>query len=435
MSFQQVEVVEVLAWGETVGAVAADPGTGAYAFEYAPDWQSRGVQLAPLHMPNGPGVWVFPSLSSDTYYRLPPLLADSLPDRFGNALIDRWMAQHGIRPTAVTPLDRLAYSADRAMGALEFRPPANATILTELTAIALADLVAAARQALTGELTDGPGAEAALSQLIAVGTSAGGARPKAVIAYNPDTHQMRPGQLDAPEGYEHWLIKLDGVDGDPTREATLADGQASGVIEYAYHLMATAAGIDMTECRLLPEGPRNHFLTRRFDRHGTSGRLHMLSLCGLAHLDFNMAGAHGYEQYLGTVDQLGLGSGARHQAFRRIVFNVAAVNHDDHTKNLAFLCTDGGEWSLAPAFDVTYAHNPAGRWTAHHQMTVSGKGDDITRADLEELGNRFAVPSYRRAIDEVIETVAGWPRFAEQAGLDESLANAIADDHRRHRPR
>lgn len=433
MTSVPVEVVEVRAWGRTVGAVTNDPATGAYAFEYTPDWIASGVELSPLHLPLRPGVWVFPGLNPQTYLMLPPLLADALPDRFGNALIDAWMTARGVPVETVTPLDRLAYTADRAMGALEFHPPAGAPV-AEVTAIALADLVTAARAALAGEISEGPEAEAALQQLLAVGTSAGGARPKAVIAYNPETSQIRSGQLAAPEGFEHWLIKLDGVGVDPTREQSLGEGQGYGLVEYAYHLMATAAGVEMTECRLLPEGPRNHFLTRRFDRYGTAGKVHVLSLCGLAHLDFNMAGAHSYEQYLTAIKQLGLGEAATEQAFRRLVFNVAAVNRDDHTKNLAFVCDGNGAWRLAPAFDVIYAHNPSGKWTSAHQMSVAGKRDGITREDLELVGDRFAVPGYRDAIDEVLAAVDRWPEFAERAGVPGKTSAAIAEEHARYRP-
>lgn len=434
MSFAGVDVVEVWAWGELVGAVALDPATDAYAFEYTPDWIARGIELSPLHLPARPGVAVFPELNPATFLRLPPMLADALPDRFGNALIDAWMARHGIPGDRVTPLDRLAYTADRAMGALEFRPPAGAPT-PEPTAIALADLVTTARAALAGELTEGPAAEEALSQLIAVGTSAGGARAKAVIAYRPETGQIRSGQLGAPEGFEQWLIKLDGVTGDPTRETSLGEGTGYGIVEYAYHLMARAAGIDMAECRLLPEGPRTHFLTRRFDRTGTDGKIHLQSLCGLAHLDFNLPGAHDYAQYLQTIDALGLGAPAREQAFRRIAFNVAAVNRDDHTKNLAFLCDPDGTWRLAPAFDVTFAHNPAGRWTSVHQMAVEGKRDGIALADLEALADRGTVPGYRDVIAEVLAAVDRWPELADQAGVPAETAEAIAEEHRRHRPR
>ncbi len=433
MTFVPTEALEVRAWGRAVGAVTADPATGAYAFEYTPDWIARRVELSPLHLPLAPDIYEFPALNPQTYLHLPPLLADALPDRFGNALINAWMAAQGVPTESITPLDRLAYAADRAMGALEFYPPAGSPT-PEMSAIALADLVAAARTALTGALSGDPETEAALQQLIAVGTSAGGARPKAVIAYNPETSQIRSGQLTAPEGFEHWLIKLDGVGGDPTRDQILGAGRGYGIVEYAYHLMATAAGVDMAECRLLPEGPRTHFLTRRFDRYGSAGKVHLLSLCGLAHLDFNLAGAHGYEQYLATIDELGLGEGAREQAFRRIVFNVAAVNRDDHTKNLAFLCDEEGTWRLAPAFDVIYAHNPSGKWTSAHQMSVAGRRDAITREDLETVGDRYAVPGYREAIDAVLAAVDRWPEFADVAGVPGDTISAIAHEHTRYRP-
>lgn len=436
MSFTSAEVVEVRAWGETVGATALDPASQAYAFEYAPEWLAAGPELAPLHMPNRGGVFVFPGLGRDTFHGLPPLLADALPDRFGNALIDAWMAARGITADEVTPLDRLAYVADRAMGALEFRPPAD-VIADELGSIQLADLVATARTALRGELTSDEETTSALRQLIQVGTSAGGARPKAVIAFNPETSQVRSGQLSTPAGYEHWMIKLDGVGADPTREGQALDAAGGyGIVEYAYHLMAAAAGIEMAECRLLPEGPRTHFMTRRFDRGPGGVRHHMLTLCALAHLDFNLAGAHGYEQYLATIDALGLGAAAREQAFRRVVFNVAAVNRDDHTKNLAFLLPEGGDgWQLAPAYDVTFAHNPSGTWTRHHQMSVGGKVEGITRTDLDEMGDRWAVPAHRAVVDDVLTAVGGWREHAAAAGLDEERAEAIAAEHDRYRPR
>ncbi len=436
MSFRSVEIIEVRAWGRTVGATTLDPTSRAYAFEYAPEWLDTGGELAPLHMPNRPGVFVFPALRRETFHGLPPLLADALPDRFGNALIDAWMAGCGISAAAVTPLDRLAYVAERAMGALEFRPPADAPS-EDLGSIQLADLVATARSALRGERRGDEETASALKELIQVGTSAGGARPKAVIAYNPETSQVRSGQLATPAGYEHWLVKLDGVGADPTREVqALGETGGYGIVEYAYHLMATAAGIEMAECRLLPEGPRTHFMTKRFDRGPDGIRHHMLTLCALAHLDFNLAGAHGYEQYLGTIDELGLGAAAREQAFRRIVFNVAAVNRDDHTKNLAFLLPQGGDgWCLAPAYDVTFAHNPTGTWTRHHQMSVGGQVEGITRTDLSELGDRWAVPAHREVIDDVLAAVTGWRDHAATAGLAEERAEAIAAEHARHRPR
>lgn len=434
MTYVGTELLEVWAWGRLVGACALDPSKGAYAFEYAPGWLDEGVELAPIHLPRAPGVFAFPSLDAATYHRLPPLLADALPDRFGNAVVDAWMARRGVAARVITPLDRLAYTADRAMGALEFRPPL-APEAPPPTVVELADLVDTARRSLTGELTDGAEAEASLERLVQVGTSAGGARAKAVIAYDPVTSRIRSGQHEAPDGFEHWLIKLDGVDVDPSREAALGPGRGYASIELGYHRMALDAGVDMSECRLLPEGPRTHFLTRRFDRVGTSGKLHLLSLCGLAHLDFNHAGAHGYEQYLSTVGELGLGPDARAQAFRRAVFNVAAVNRDDHTKNLAFLCDPDGTWRLAPAYDLTFAYNPAGAWTARHQMSIGGKTEGIALADLEELGDRFAVPAHRSVIADVLAAVDRWPAHAEEAGVAGDVAARIGEVHRRFRPR
>lgn len=426
MSYQSVDVIEVLAWGRTVGALALDPATGFYAFEYDPDWVESGQQLAPLQMPNQPGTFVFPGLSPETFQRLPAMIADCLPDRFGNALVNAWMQDHGVRTADITALDRLAYASDRSMGTLEFRPPAASQSI-EATALQLADLVTAARSAVTGDLDNAP--KDALSELIQVGTSAGGARAKAVIAYNPVTGQMRTGQLDAPMGYEHWLIKLDGVGDDPTREnSTPGGGTGYGRIEYAYSLMATAAGLTMTECKLLPEGPRTHFMTRRFDRLPNGDRVHLQSLCGLAALDFNMAGAHSYAQYFNALDALGLGVDAREQAFRRMVFNVVAMNRDDHTKNLAFLLPEQGDWVLAPAYDITYAHNPAGKWTGLHQMSIEGKRDQIGLNDLYRVADKFLVPGYKAVVSEVVQAAKQWPDFAAEAGVGAGATTQIGDD-------
>jgi len=432
MTHTPVEVIEVRAWGHTVGALALDPTTEFHAFEYSPDWIADGPELSPLLMPNRAGTFVFPDLSPETFMRLPAMIADSLPDRFGNALVSAWMREHGIQDSDISPLDRLAYAADRSMGALEFRPPAGPRP-DDTTALQLADLVTAARSALRGDLRSAP--DDALNELIQVGSSAGGARAKAVVAHNPATGQIRSGQLDAPDGYEHWLIKLDGVGIDPTREThALASGSGYGIIEFAYHLMATTAGVTMNECKLLPEGPRTHFMTRRFDRLPDGSRVHMQTLCGIAGLDFNMAGAHSYAQYLGVIDELDLGPTAREQAFRRIVFNIAALNRDDHTKNLAFLLPQDGHWQLAPAYDITHSHNPAGRWTNRHQMSLEGKREGITIADLHRFADTFRVADYRRIVTEVIEAVDHWPDHAAAAGVDPDTTSRIAADLHDARP-
>ena len=436
MSYQRTDVIEVLVWGVRVGAVALDPDTGWYAFAYAPEWIDEGFELAPLHMPLRAEPYEFPDLRPQTFYRLPPLLADALPDAFGNALVNAWLAEQGIPASQITPLDRLAYAADRAMGALEFRPPARPTGTDAPTAVQLADLVLAARRTVTGDFTGDESAHAALEQLIQVGTSAGGARAKAVVAFNPVTYQIRSAYAFPEDGFEQWLIKLDGV------SATGMDGHGDGLgesapygrIEYAYSEMARAAGVEMSPCRLLAEGPRRHFMTRRFDRGPGGTRHHMISLCALAELDYNLIATHTYDQYFQTVDALGLPAAAKQQAFRRMVFNVMAVNHDDHTKNFAFVRPEGGPWELAPAYDLTHAYRSDSEWTSRHLMAVNGKFEDIELEDIYAVGDRADVPGYRRVVREVREAVDEWPTFATSAEIDPGITKAIADDMDRFRP-
>jgi serine/threonine-protein kinase HipA len=436
MTYQPVGVVEVLAWHQRVGAAALDQRSGWYAFAYDPAWIETGIELAPLHMPLRPEPYQFPGLSRETYYGLPPLLADALPDAFGNALVDQWMSEHGVSPGDITPLDRLAYAADRALGALEFRPPARDRSDEAPTAVQLADLVLAARQVVTGDVGNDESARDALQDLIHVGTSAGGARPKAVVAYNPQTSQIRSPYAAAAEGFEQWLIKLDGVSsrGLDGHGSDLGQGTPYGRIEYGYSLMAGAAGLDMAPCRILAEGPRRHFMTRRFDRGPDNERHHVLTLCGLAHLDFNMIGAHSYDQYLQTVQQLGLGPEALQQAYRRMVFNVMAVNRDDHTKNLSFLLPHHGRWQLAPAYDISHAYRPDSVWTQKHLMSVNGRFEGITKDDLQAVGERHHVPAYRRVGRETAEAVHRWPEFAEEAEVPGDAIAQIAGDMERFRP-
>lgn len=433
MSYAQVDLIEVRAWDRTVGIVALDPETEYYAFEYDNEWIAKGQPLSPIYMPKQRGTFVFPQLSIQTYHRLPAMLGDALPDRFGNALVDAWMADNGVPSDRITSLDRLAYAADRGMGALTFRPPADRP-QKDTTAIQLADLVTAARAMVSGEITTSPNMHEALRQLIQVGTSAGGARAKAVIAYNPATDQIRPGQLDAPEGFEHWLIKLDGVESDLGRDYDpFTNSQGYGQVEYAYYLMALEAGVQMSECKLLLEGSRVHFLSRRFDRTADGHRLHMQSLCAIAHLDFNLLKTHSYNQYLDIVNQLDLGRNALEQAFRRMVFNVVAVNRDDHTKNLAFLLPEDGEWKLAPAFDMTHAHNPSGDWTRRHQMSINGKFDKISMDDLVAIGDHYQVRNYKKVIGEVQSAIDQWKNFADLAGVNDETTARIGNDHAKHK--
>ena len=425
MPYEPVHLSEVRCWGTRVGAVALDPNTGFYVFEYDPEWSERGVELAPTTMPVGsrPPRFVFPALPPLTYHRLPATIADSLPDDFGNALTTAYLANEGVRPDAITALDRLAYLGSRGMGALEFRPGRGPRTRTS-TAIHLSELVVAARRALAGKLTDDGHTTDAIKHLITVGTSAGGARTKAVVALNPATNELRSGQVPVDPGFEAWLLKLDGVGAD----LDLGVSGNFGRIEFAYSKMAAVAGIEMTECRLLEEGGRAHFMTRRFDRTLDGEKIHVQSLCALAHLDFKQIGVHDYAQLFLLIDELDLGPEARSAAFRRMVFNVAAANCDDHSKNFSFLLPQGGEWRLAPAYDVTHAYAPRSEWTHEHLMAVNGSRTSIDRHDVDTVADRFAVPGATRVVEEVLAAVAEWPRHTQDAGVPDDIARGVASD-------
>jgi serine/threonine-protein kinase HipA len=428
--YAPVPIVEVRIWRKAVGAVALDPQLGYYAFEYQPAFLHAGIELAPLMMPlaSASEPFAFTDLAESTYRRLPGLLADALPDDFGNALIDAWMAREGVRPENITALDRLAYMGKRGMGALEFKPVIGPRPSKAPTAIELSALVESARRAVQGGLDTDAHAEAALAQIIQVGTSAGGARAKAVVSWNPSTREIRTGQFDVPAGFEHWLIKFDGVGTDER----LGVSRDYGRIEYAYHLMALAAGITMSPCRLLEENGRAHFMTKRFDREGNA-KHHVQTLCGLAHLDFRQKATHDVSQLLLAIDRLGLGYEAREEAFRRIAFNVMAANCDDHTKNVSFLLREGGGWELAPAYDVTHAYNPQGEWTYQHLMSVNGKFADISRDDLLAAADRFGIGTAPRVIAQVGDALASWPQFAKHAKVTAVEVKRIGAHHRRLR--
>jgi serine/threonine-protein kinase HipA len=412
--YKSVEAVEVRAWGQLVGAVAREPTKNHYAFGYAPSWVKTGVELAPLQMPlaQASEPFLFTDLPEATFKRLPALLADALPDDFGNALIDAWMAERGIRKEAVTALDRLAYMGKRGMGALTFGPMRGPTP-GKPTAIDMGQLVEAARMAVQGDFGGDEHAAAALKQIIQVGTSAGGARAKATIAWNPQTEEVRTGQFEIPDGFEAWLLKFDGMGTDNV----LGPSRSYGRIEYAYHLMAKAAGIHMSPCRLLLENGRAHFMTKRFDRDGDR-RHHMQTLCAMSHLDYKQVGTHSYNQLLQTAQALKLGRAALAQILRRMVFNVLAVNNDDHTKNFSFLLPEAGQWELAPAYDITHAYRPDSEWVREHQMSINGKFDRITRADIRVVADRFALLADVSAVlDEVRAAVRRWSEFASAAGV------------------
>ncbi len=422
-------VAEVRLWGSTIGAVALDDRAATAAFEYDRAFAASGIEVAPLTMPLGDRVYSFPGLSAESFNGLPGLLADSLPDRFGNALIDAWLATQGRTPESFNAVERLCYTGTRGMGALEFGPamgpqPRRSTRLHVDRLVALASDILRHRGELQTTFADSRKAEA-LRDILRVGTSAGGARAKAVIAWNRETNEVRSGQVKAGPGFEYWLLKFDGVSGNKDKE--LDDPQGYGVIEYAYHRMAKACGINMTECRLLEEGGRRHFMTRRFDRLADGDKLHMQSLAAMAHLDFNQAGAHSYEQAMQVARRLGLPMADAEQLFRRMVFNIVARNQDDHVKNIAFLMDRSGAWSLAPAFDMIYSYQPEGRWTSRHQMSLNGKRDDFVVADLEACAKAASLKrgQAKTILADVCETVGRWRDYADDVGVSPTQRDAI----------
>jgi serine/threonine-protein kinase HipA len=432
-------IAKVQLWGRTIGAVSLEEGREVAAFQYDADFARSGIELSPLVMPLGEQVYQFPALPRNTFHGLPGMLADALPDKFGNALIDAWLATQGRTPESFHAVERLCYTDTRGMGALEFAPTLGPKS-GKAAKIQVDALVRFAGEVLThrGDLQGhfhSAGKESALSDILRVGTSAGGARAKAVIAWNRKTNEVRSGQIAAGEGFDYWLLKFDGVAGNKDKE--LEDPKGYGAIEYAYHLMAKAAGITMSECRLLEENGRRHFMTRRFDRLTSGAKLHMQSLCALAHYDFQQAGAYSYEQALQTIRRLKLPMAAVEEQFRRMVFNIVSRNQDDHVKNIAFLMNQSGEWSLAPAFDVTYSYNPTGSWTSTHQMTLNGRRDGFTMEDFEACAKSALMKRGRAAviIAEVQAAVRRWPEFAAEARLDEARRDKIQKTHRLEFPK
>lgn len=417
-----VSVANVYAWGMYVGAVLWDDSKGVAAFEYDPAFCRKGIELSPLMMPAEAGrTYRFPSLGGDTFMGLPGMLADALPDSYGTALLDSWLSSQG--RTLANPVERLCYQGSRAMGALEF-VPSTALGLDGASPLEVDSLVRVAAEVLgerrSMEVNLKEDAAEALLNIIRVGTSAGGQRAKAVIAYNENTGEVRSGQAEAPEGFNHWLLKLDGV-----TNRVLGDPSQYGRIEYAYYLMAQKAGIEMTQCRLLEENGRAHFMTRRFDRFGSGGRIHSSTLCGMVYADYRRLRAYSYEQAFGVMRRLRLPYPDMVQMYRRMVFNVLAWNNDDHTKNISFIMPKGGRWRLSPAYDMTYAFNPKGMWTSAHQMSVNGKWDNIGRDDLLAVASSVGISGAATLIDQVADAVAQWPSIASSCGLPESSSKAI----------
>lgn len=415
--FVRLDAVEVGYLGRRVGALALDPIQQIPVFEYYPDWLESSEDLAPLRLARVAGPQTFRDLQHTSFRGAPGLVADSLPGQFADLLTNSWLARHGIQPGQVTVVDRLGYVGHRGMGAITFDPAFGHEGEQPPSVVDLAEAAATARSAIRGTLlADEDGTT--LQHLLDTSGSAGGAHAKAAIALGPEG-QVLAGHHDAPDGFTHWLLKFD-VD----RQG--AAGQTTGLaqVEYAYHLMARDAGLAMAECRLLEVDGLTHFLTRRFDRPTPTARLHVQSLAAIAHLPPEYAGAHSYEQYLQTCLQLGLGVEDRREAFRRVVFNLAAAVRDDHTKNLAFLYEQGA-WRLAPAFDLTFAFIDGGGWIPHHQMSVAGSVTGADRIQLRELAERARVARPDAILDDVAAAVRRWTDHAEAAGVDPARADVI----------
>lgn len=427
----KVPRAEVHLWGRRIGAVVWDESRSVGVFEYEPAFVSSRIEIAPFTLPLRTGPFDFPSLPLESFHGLPGLLADSLPDRFGNALINRWLAEQGREAGSMDPVERLLYTGTRGMGALEFEPASGArrddgTPVDIAPLVELSNRILNERKSLAGVMA-GKDQDSALAEILRVGTSAGGARAKAVLAWNEETGEFHSGQIDAGVGYTQWLFKFDGV--ALSGDHGLADPQGFGRLEYACYLLTTAAGVTMMRSRLHEEGGRAHFMTQRFDRVGAAAtgqreKLHMLSLGALRHFDFNHPRGYSYEQALETIRKLALGPKALKQMVRRAIVNVTIRNQDDHVKNIAFLMDKSGTWKLAPAYDVVYAHNPDGNWTRAHQMTLSGKADDFTLEDLIQFGKMADLkPRQTTAIVSDVQAAASkWDTFCAEAGVPDKLA-------------
>ncbi|MEB0140131.1 MULTISPECIES: type II toxin-antitoxin system HipA family toxin [unclassified Undibacterium] len=414
--YTPAKIIQVSIWGQLVGAVALDPIYAYYVFSYAEKFRQSSIELSPLQMPlkSTSEPVMFSDLPEATYKRLPAMLADALPDDFGSALVDRFMAERGISSSQISALDRLAYMGSRSMGAMEFKPQHGPRKMSS-SAIVLSSLVQEARNVVSGTFGDDDHTKAALRSIIEVGTSAGGARAKAVIAWNPDSQEIRSGHANVDLGFTHWLLKFDGVGKDKEFSSSMGYGR----IEYAYYLMAKAAGVAMTECRLLEENGRAHFMTRRFDREENNVRHHLQTLCAMAHVDYKKKATNSYAQFFMTIRDLGLARESMVQAFRRMVFNLMARNCDDHSKNFSFLLKQGSQWELSPAYDMTFSYNPHSEWVSQHLMSVNGKFRDFELQDILVEADRFGIGEIRSIILDAQSAISRWREFSAIAGVSQ----------------
>lgn len=421
---------EVNLWGKKIGAAAWDDEKNITNFEYDPSFIQSGIEISPITMPLSSQIYSFPALTQNTFHGLPGLLADSLPDKFGNALIDAWLAKEGRLPESFNSVERLCYIGKRGMGALEFKPskgPAygSSKKIDIESLVDLAGKILTKRTSLAASLS-APNTSQTLRDIIKVGTSAGGARAKAIIAWNPETQEVRSGQIKAGTGFSYWILKFDGVSGNIDKDIEEIKGY--GLIEYAYYKMALEAGIQINECRLLREKSRSHFMTKRFDRTNKGKKIHMQSLGAIAHYDFNQTGAYSYEQAIQVMRKLKLRMSDIEEQFRRTIFNILARNQDDHVKNIAFLMNKSGEWKLSPAFDVIYSYNPAGIWTNKHQMSMNGKRDNFNKNDFIEFAKTASIKKEKakEIISQVQNAVSKWSTRAKNVNIPNNTIRKIA---------
>ncbi|HID7803684.1 TPA: type II toxin-antitoxin system HipA family toxin [Proteus mirabilis] len=433
-----IEVIKITYQDDVVGAVSFDTEKGLGSFEYDPGFIKKGVELSPIKMPLSNRIYSFPELDFNTFKGLPGLIADSLPDDFGNAVLNAWVAGQGRSPDDITPLQRLQYTGKRGMGALEYAPATKLRSLNASQQVEIQSLVSIAQEILDSrgnfevELKqNGQDDREAMMSLLSVGMSAGGARPKAILAFNEDFTQVRSGQTKVPSGFTHYLMKFDGVSEHNKNQETFGDPLGYGAMEFVYHLMANKCGVDMMPCRLLQEGNRRHFITQRFDRI-KNNKVHVQTLNGLAHVDYKKPGAFSYAELFSIARQLKLSAVEAEQLFKRMTFNIIARNHDDHSKNFAFILKKD-KWSLAPAYDLAYSYKPGSKWVNSHWMSLNGKRDNFTRSDfysLEKLSPVFNKKKIDDIIDATIEHVSTWRQLAEKWDVPKTLIDEIQENLR-----
>lgn len=424
---KNVNTVRVKMWGTTVGYLHQDDN-GMVGFQYDEEFLKSNIEISPVKMPLSTATYSFPALREETFHGLPGMVADSLPDKFGNIVINRYLESQGRTADSLSVIEKLCYTGKRGMGALEYEPSKELTSMNEtvdLDALTkLASEILSEKEQIHIEKNDN-----LMAQLMECGSSVGGARAKTLIAWNPETNDIRSGQINAGKGYEYWLLKFDNIKNNKDKDSRPDDGEYTKV-EYAYYLMALDAGIEMSECRLYKENGSAHFMTKRFDRKGVKGeKLHMQSLCALAHMDFNSPRVYSYEEAFAVMKQLKLPYSDFAQLFRRMVFNEYAKNYDDHTKNISFLMDKKGVWSLSPAYDITFSYRKDSIWVSAHQMLINGKSDNITKEDMLKVAEKAGIKKSDavKSIEQVINSVSKWEAFAEKTGMSEYNIKRIKD--------